>query len=310
MALVPALLASCSTAVPSGTPEPTATIEAWQAPRATATLQFSLDEVEPVATPGPSPTPLVYEIQAGDTLLGIAIEYGVEMDDLLVANPGIHPRFLSIGQQLIIPGPGGEPASGLLPTPTPIAVSLTGVDCYPMLEGKLRCLTTASFDAETAVEGLVALITLTSASGEPLQTELAYTPINLLNPGEFLPLVAIFDSPSPTFSAANAEMLSAVPANEVADRYAALEWIVDDELDMDSRHARSVTGRLRLIDPIDGEPLVATLLLLALGPADEVVGFRVEEIEVRGETPFELTVSTLGPAIVQVRLLAEALLPP
>lgn len=310
LALLLVSLVGCSKPEPPATSEPTLTLEAWKAPGPTATEALSLGDIKPVATPGPSPTPLVHEIRAGDTLLGVAIEYGVELNDLLVANPGVNPRFLSIGQQLIIPGPGGEPAAGLLPTPTPIPVALSEVDCYPMLEGGLRCLTTASYDGGIAIEGLVALITLTSKSGEALQTEPAYSPINLLIPGEVVPLVAIFDAPPPLYSAAKAKMVSAVPANEVPERYAALEWVIDEELHLDSPQSRSVAGRLMLAEPNDAASLQATLLLLALSPTGKVVGYRMEEIEVRGETPFELIVSTLGPEIAETRLLAEALLLP
>lgn len=310
LSLLLVALVACSSPTPPATAEPTPTLESWEAPGPTATKALRHGDVQPVATPGPSPTPLIHEIQAGDTLLGVAIEYGVELNDLLVANPGINPRFLSIGQQLIIPGPEGGPAAGLLPTPTPIPIALSSVDCYPMMEEALRCLTTASYDAGTAVEGLVALITLTSDSGDALRTEPAYSPINLMNPGEALPLVAVFESPLPAFGAAEAEMLSAVPANQVPERYAALEWVIDEELNLDSAQSRSVVGRLMLAEADDAASVKATTLLLALGPMGEVVGYRTKEIEVRGETPFELTVSSLGPEIAEIRLLAEAVLLP
>jgi murein DD-endopeptidase MepM/ murein hydrolase activator NlpD len=45
-----------------------------------------------------------YTIQAGDTLFGIAYQFGTTVDALLAANPDVNPKFLSIGQALIIPG--------------------------------------------------------------------------------------------------------------------------------------------------------------------------------------------------------------
>ena len=57
----------------------------------------------PTATLPPSPTPNVYEVQVGDTLLAIAIELELSMDALMAANGLANPDDLSVGQTLIIP---------------------------------------------------------------------------------------------------------------------------------------------------------------------------------------------------------------
>ncbi len=41
-------------------------------------------------------------IQPGDTLAGIAREYGTSVESILEANPGIDPNYLRIGQRLCI----------------------------------------------------------------------------------------------------------------------------------------------------------------------------------------------------------------
>jgi LysM repeat protein len=61
------------------------------------------------ATPKPSPTPkvtatpLVYAIQPGDTLLEVALKFGVDVDELAAKNDITDPGKLSLGQELIIP---------------------------------------------------------------------------------------------------------------------------------------------------------------------------------------------------------------
>lgn len=61
------------------------------------------------ATPKPSPTPkvtatpLVYAIQSGDTLLEVALKFGVDVDELAAKNDITDPGKLSLGQELIIP---------------------------------------------------------------------------------------------------------------------------------------------------------------------------------------------------------------
>lgn len=46
---------------------------------------------------------VTYTIQEGDNLTTIARTYGVTLDELFQANPGINPRRLQIGQSLLIP---------------------------------------------------------------------------------------------------------------------------------------------------------------------------------------------------------------
>ena len=53
----------------------------------------------------PKPTDQSYEIKPGDTLYGVAYDYGVTVDDLMAANNITSIYGISIGQKLIIPRP-------------------------------------------------------------------------------------------------------------------------------------------------------------------------------------------------------------
>src|SRR5438034_10874796 len=55
-----------------------------------------------------------YVVELGDTLYNIALSFGVTVDALQAANPGVDPSALSVGQPLIIPGYEG--VSGTLAT--------------------------------------------------------------------------------------------------------------------------------------------------------------------------------------------------
>ncbi len=70
----------------------------------------------------PTPTPIVYEVQRGDTPQRIADRFGISVDDLLAANPGLNPRALQIGQKVIIPPKTGSGQPVYTPTPTPVIV--------------------------------------------------------------------------------------------------------------------------------------------------------------------------------------------
>lgn len=56
----------------------------------------------------------IYIVQPGDTLSEIARLFNVTLDELMAANPGIDPNFLSQGQELVIPGLEG--VTGVLDT--------------------------------------------------------------------------------------------------------------------------------------------------------------------------------------------------
>lgn len=63
--------------------------------------------VLPSPTPVPSPTPkvVIHIVQQGETLLAIAEQYGVTVQEIVAANGLENPDHLQIGQELIIPQP-------------------------------------------------------------------------------------------------------------------------------------------------------------------------------------------------------------
>jgi LysM repeat protein len=66
-----------------------------------------------------APEMIVYVVQEGDSLYGIALEFGVSTEDLMRANGLLDPNFLVVGQELFIPV-GGLPPTLPTPTDTPI----------------------------------------------------------------------------------------------------------------------------------------------------------------------------------------------
>ncbi|MCZ7573639.1 MAG: LysM peptidoglycan-binding domain-containing protein [Ardenticatenaceae bacterium] len=97
-------------------PEPTAPPESTPsvvpavptaAPSATPT---AVPPTPTAAPPTATPVPVQrYTVQPGDTLNLIAQRFGVTVDQILAANPGLQPEALGIGQEIIIPS-GAAPA--------------------------------------------------------------------------------------------------------------------------------------------------------------------------------------------------------
>ncbi|MBN1876763.1 MAG: LysM peptidoglycan-binding domain-containing protein [Anaerolineae bacterium] len=100
-----------------------------EAPTATPPPPPPTSEVAEVpSAPQYTPTPLpdgtiVHIVESGDTLFGIAITYGVDLDELRRLNAGtLGPNdLLSIGQEIVISGK----AAAVNPTATPVAAAET-----------------------------------------------------------------------------------------------------------------------------------------------------------------------------------------
>jgi len=93
-----AALSACGDGEEKSTPTATVTPAATATPRTTP-------EATPEATPSPTPIRGTYEVQAGDTLSGIADQFGVDLETLAEANDIADPDLIYPGQVLIIPAP-------------------------------------------------------------------------------------------------------------------------------------------------------------------------------------------------------------
>ena len=54
--------------------------------------------------PTPTPGPFTYSVQQGDTMGSIAVDFGIDMIELIEANGQINPDSLLVGQEILIPG--------------------------------------------------------------------------------------------------------------------------------------------------------------------------------------------------------------
>lgn len=78
----------------------------------------------------PSGNSLVYRVQRGDTLLGIAMRFRVSMWDIVLANNIVNPSLIYVGQRLVIPTRypvPGTPTVTISPTSGPSGTLVTVV---------------------------------------------------------------------------------------------------------------------------------------------------------------------------------------
>jgi len=105
------------TAEPTATPAPTATATATPEPTATPTATATATETAiPTQVPAAGGR-TTYRVKAGDTLSGIAGQFGIAWQDLAAANNLTSRSTLSVGQELVVP------LGGVAAPPTPTAAS-------------------------------------------------------------------------------------------------------------------------------------------------------------------------------------------
>lgn len=277
-------------------------------PTPTPLITATVPAMEPTVPPLPTPTPFIYSVVAEDTLLGIAVRYNITLNELLAANPGVDPRFLSIGSELVIPTGEGESIPSALPSPTP-AVSVDGnPDCYLTSSRGLWCFWLVENDQGLALENLTAVINLFNSSGELVGNQTALSPLNIVKTGEAIPLMVYFQPPVPNWAVVQAQLLTALSVSAESDRYLDTKTENLKVVISPSGLAGRISGTIQL--EVDKPASLIWVAAVAYDEQGRVVGVRrwenEEALEARGSIVFDLEVFSLGPTIARVETLVEA----
>lgn len=249
----------------------------------------------------PTSTPVLYTIRKEDTLLGIALKYNLSLDDLLAANPGIDPDFLTIGSTLTLPIASG---TAILPSLPPQTVTLSAPLCAPDAVGGQWCLLMAHNVSGGFVESVSARVALFDSTGQFLTAEIADAPLNRVPPDGMLPLGVYFDAPQPQVVFARADLLTALAAPAIDARY--LTVTVQTTATLTGTLQARVRGEFQLDV---GASAPGTIWLLAAGfdAGGRVVALR----RLDWNTPipplrFDMNLFSLADEIVRVQVWAEA----
>lgn len=103
----------------------------------------------PVApTPSPCPGGFLYTIRAGETFFSIARRFGIAVDALVAANPGVDPSQLRIGQQICVPAPAPPPG----PCPGGFLYTIRAGDTFFSLARRFNITLQALISANPSVD--------------------------------------------------------------------------------------------------------------------------------------------------------------
>jgi LysM repeat protein len=349
LALFSAGLASCQAeATPSvHTPTPlitlipffTATPEETLSSTASAKLD-AIPSFTPTAIPSPTPTPYTYKVKKGDTLLGIALRYGLTLEALQAANPKVNPNFLSVGTLLVIPVTQARNFPSATPSPTSLPLSISPPHCFPLESAGAWCVAQVSNDQRYAVDNLQVWFSLVDSAGTVL-TRTQVTPLlDWIPGGESLPILAYFPGDSlpskPQGITARAALSDANPVPAVGGRYLplqaqvnqvqispdGLQAVLQGQIDYPQPFTPGAAGGTAQPDGTASPALQPTLppeqlkanliwvLAVAYDSQGQVVGARRWQadkgLKPTGSMPFTVTVYSLGPPIDRAAVILEA----
>lgn len=268
--------------------------------------------IQTTPTPLPSPTvtptatPVVYQIVSGDTILGIAIQRGTTVEEILALNPGIVPENLQIGQPVVLPPP---PTPGVLlaqGTPVPLRVIVNKIQAYQTPVGSLWLLGEVTNEGESPVENIQVEIGLLAADGRSLGTISAWVATSVILPGERGPFGALINEPPGDFAQPTVAVVGGQAVVELGTRYLDVAVINPDlRLDGDSV---ALGGTVRN----EGESSASQVQLTATfyDVQGNVTGFQqqvvAEQLGAGEERPFLLESAPPGGETVTYSLQVEA----
>lgn len=273
---------------PTDTPWPTATRRAT----------FTPVPATPSDTPTPTatPTPIIYVIKKGDTLLAISREFGVSVQTIQEINGITDPRRLRISQEIIIPPKEGEGEPTVVPTPTPVALTTQGLAFHWTPADSLWCLGEVVNLSDLPAEEVQVQVSLHDEQGRLLASGAAFTQLDILASGGRAPFAILFSAPPTNFAQYQTRVLSGVPSTHLGPRYPHLV-VTEDWGGWIDENNYQVRGQVHNSGEAEAEQVAIVITLY--DQEEHVVGARTVAIDAElflagAVAPFEVTLTPLG----------------
>jgi len=309
-------LSACGGQVTSGpTPTPPSLAVLLPAPTPLATIAPQALTPVPTNTPAPTPTPVIHIVEPGETLLGIALQYGVTLNDLQQVNGVLRPETLQIGQQLIIPVGGGgssaETGGGaiLYPTPAPQPIVVENTARYQTPVGSVWVLGEVHNPSDAPLENVQVRVALLNDAGVEVANRLAFVALDTVPAGGRAPFGVLFEDPPANAAAFQAIVVRAEPSYSHDVRYAQLQ-VVDPQAQQDGAQYH-VTGSITNRSGVNAT--AARIVVTVYDAAHHVTGYRQisipdGQLPAGATIPFDAVVSPdpSSPTVADYAVVAQA----
>jgi LysM repeat protein len=238
---------------------------------------------------------VIYVIQEGDTLLGVAARYGISLDAIRLANPDLKPELLQIGQQLIMPPPTSDNQPlGLLPVSTPIPVTIGNTAWYTTPTGGLWFVGEVMNETDFSVENVRVGVTVYDREGSVTAQADGWAAADVLATGEKAPFGMLFGPEVAEMATYDTYLLSSEPVTR--DGFWNTDLTITESAGALEGQVYHLSGTVRNDGDVrtDEVTLVATLY----DANGRVTGFLqerlVEPLPASSETAYELWLAPVG----------------
>ncbi len=252
--------------------------------------------VTPPSTSTSVPTALAYTVQQGDTLLGIAVQFGVPLATLQAANGDLNPLALPINATIIIPNPPfnalGDPR---LPTDTPVPLVLLSPNCRPTTTGGILCLGRVLNTQGTGVQRVNLDLQLLRQDGSVLAESQAGIEQGFIPSGGSAPYRALFKAEWHDYSSAAVWLESAEIGNNSDAPYLAVDILRQEAHMLDGQYMVSAV----MHNPDTENAHLLQAVLTVEDASGQIVGYRVMplsgDLPAGEDLPFEISVMAPNP---------------
>lgn len=294
------------TITPTPEPQPTATFAlVLPTVETTATPLPASYTPAPTATPTDVPTPIVYTIEPGDSLLTVAQLYNVSSSALQEANGILDPRTLQIGQEVVIPQQIEEEDAFATATPTPMPATVENISFGENSIGGLWVMGEVLNSSSGPLEQIRVRFVLLDEADQVLAETSNLAALDIVNTDESAPFSMLIDNAPKRFTQYRTELISAVPAY-VGGYYRDLE-IRDLQSRGDGTEPYTVSGRVYNFGTV--EAVNVQVILTAYDNGGRVVAVRKifpenDVVPKLGETSFNIIIAPQGGAVANVSAVA------
>ena len=223
----------------------------------------------------PTATPYTYTVKSGDTLIAIASEKGVTVEQIQMANSGIDPLSLQPGQDLVIPFGDIVLANDNTSAIEYKLLEIKQFQCFPSLNEGQLCLGELENKTTNPVINLVVQVTAILANGEIGPSKATFAPLEIIMPGKSTPISVHFLTSEEVWGAVG-KVFKAEDGTVLSNRFVVLNSTITSTQQSVS-DKNTVTAEIH--NPSDKSVDSIDILITAYNVSNQIQSYRIIEHE-------------------------------
>ena len=260
---------------------------------------------ETVSTPVPTAAPTIHVVELGETISSIALLYGVPMDAITKANPGVKPTVLKVGDELVIPMSNNR--QSVVVDPIILEnIQISDPDCVITRDGGLWCAVLVENHGQEDLENVVVTFSFRDSDGNVIEERSAPTLMQFAAAGTAIPAVVFLENVPSMYADSNAVLFSALAMEASTSTYLTVE--VEEETRTLNGMEGMISGRMQVKAEQDRDRADIWIGAAAFDVDGAVVGVRRLDSSVTTNEMFNfnITIYSSAGSIDRVVLYTEA----